>query len=323
MKHILVVDDSAADRVLAGRLLEAKTDYTVEYASDGAQALEHMEDRLPVAVVTDLQMPVMDGMQLVDAVHFQFPTVPVVLMTAHGSEDIALQALLAGAADYVPKSRLTTDLAQSIQSVLALTSDDRPHQRLVQCLRFHEVRYELENDALLIAPLVQQLQQLASDLALIEKRDQMRFAKSLTEAMRNAIYHGNLELPFDQIKAARQPPEQAVDLVSHRRAQLPYRDRRVDVSAIFTPEAAQITIRDEGPGFDVTRLPDVKADPSHLVDGESRGLVLIRMFMDEVSFDSTGSEITLVKRAVGCPPRRGLELPTASVEPSFSNPGLS
>ncbi len=309
MKHILVVDDSAVDRLLAGRLLETKTDFRVEYASDGAQALEHMEDRLPVAVVTDLQMPVMDGMQLVDAVHFQFPMVPVVLMTAHGSEDIALQALLAGAADFVPKSRLSTDLVESIQSVLALTADDRPHQRLVQCLRYHEVRYELDNDALLIAPLVEQLRQLASDLALIEKRDQMRFAKSLTEAMRNAIYHGNLELPFDQIKAARQPPEQAAELIADRRAELPYRDRRVYVSAVFSPEEARITIRDEGPGFDVTKLPDVKADPSLLVDGESRGLVLIRMFMDEVSFDSTGCEITLVKRPVCCPPRRELDLP--------------
>jgi CheY-like chemotaxis protein/anti-sigma regulatory factor (Ser/Thr protein kinase) len=297
MKHILVVDDSAVDRVLAGRLLEHQTEYTVEYASDGAQAIEHMEDRLPVAVVTDLQMPVMDGMELVDAIHSQFPNVPVVLMTAHGSEDIALQALLAGAADYVPKSRLETDLANSVESVLALTTEDRPHQRLVQCLRYHEVRYELENDALLIAPLVEQLQHLALDLALIDKRDQMRFSKSLTEAMRNAMYHGNLELPFDQIKAARQPPEQAAELVAQRRAEMPFRDRRVQVSAIFSPELAKITIRDAGRGFDVSKLPDVKADPSHLVDGEGRGLVLIRMFMDEVSFNSTGSEITLVKWA--------------------------
>jgi anti-sigma regulatory factor (Ser/Thr protein kinase) len=66
---------------------------------------------------------------------------------------------------------------------------------------------------------------------------------------------------------------------------------------VFSPTQAKFVIQDEGPGFDTARLPDVRADPSYLSRGGGRGLVLIHMFMDEVAFNSTGNEITLVKHA--------------------------
>ena len=295
MRHILVVDDSPVDRTLAGKLLERETDFFVEYASDGIDALERMQAGLPLAVVTDLQMPEMDGMQLVQTLRRQYPNVPVILMTGVGSEDIALEALLLGAADYVPKSQLASDLVDSINSVLALAVVDRPHKRLATCLRSEALTYELENDVLLISPLVERFQQVALDLDLIDQADTIRFARSIVEALRNAIYHGNLELPFDQIRLAKRP-EQAAKIVAERQNDPPYRDRRVHVQALFSRETAEITIRDEGRGFDVTRLPDVEIDPSHLCGREGRGLVLMKMFMDEIRIRPPGNEITLIRR---------------------------
>jgi CheY-like chemotaxis protein/anti-sigma regulatory factor (Ser/Thr protein kinase) len=296
MSHILVVDDSPVDRTLAGQLLESKSEYHVAYASDGSEALEHMEARLPLAVVTDLQMPVIDGMELVKVIRQQYPKVPVILMTAFGSEDIALEALLLGAADYVPKSRLESDLAESIRNVLALQVMDRPHRKLARCLQYQELRYQLENDAMLIPPLVEQFQQVALEMGLIEQADSMRFARSISEALRNAIYHGNLELPFDHIKGSGRSVEAAEDFVLRRQQEAPYRDRRVDVQGVFSPEQARIVVRDQGPGFDVASLPDVKAEPSRLCEGEGRGLVLIRMFMDHTELTPPGNQITLVKQ---------------------------
>jgi CheY-like chemotaxis protein/anti-sigma regulatory factor (Ser/Thr protein kinase) len=294
MKHILVVDDSPADRTLAGRLLETNTDFFVEYASDGIDALERIQAGLPLAVVTDLQMPEMDGMQLVQAVRRQYPNVPVILMTGVGSEDIALEALLLGAADYVPKSHLASDLIESINSVLALAVVDRPHKRLATCLRRETLTYELENDVLLISPLVERFQQVALDLNLIDQADTIRFARSIVEALRNAIYHGNLELPFDQIRLAKRPKE-AARIVAERQNDPQYRNRRVLVHGLFSRETAEITIRDEGRGFDIARLPDVETDPSHLIEREGRGLVLMKMFMDEIRIRPPGNEITLIR----------------------------
>jgi len=296
MSYLLVVDDSLVDRQLAGRLLESRTEHHVEYASNGLDALEVLESRLPLAVVTDLQMPEMDGMQLVQAVRRRFPTVPVIVITGHGSEEIALQALMYGAADYVPKSKLASELPESVEGVLAIATGDRPHQRLSHCLRYQEVQYELENDFLLIPPLVDQLQHAARDLMLVDETESVRLAKAIAEALTNAVYHGNLELTAEQIEAAAESSS-SDDTIALRRKQPPYCERHVYLRAVISAREARFTIRDQGPGFDVNQVPDVQADPSHLSRSSNRGLVLIRMFMDEVSFNPAGNEITMVKLA--------------------------
>ena len=90
---VLVVDDSGADRRLAGGLLERSGSLAVEYANDGKEAIDRFQSHVPDLVVTDLIMPEMDGLALVATVKSEFPLVPVVLMTARGNEEIALGAL--------------------------------------------------------------------------------------------------------------------------------------------------------------------------------------------------------------------------------------
>ena len=63
----------------------------------------------------------------------------------------------------------------------------------------------------------------------------------------------------------------------------------------MTRHEAVYRIRDEGPGFDPARLPD-PTDPARLERTTGRGLLLIRAFMDEVAFNGTGNQITLLKR---------------------------
>jgi CheY-like chemotaxis protein len=298
MAYVLVVDDSFMDRQLAGRLLEAEPRYHVEYASDGLEALELVEARLPLAMITDMQMPGMDGVELIKVMQQKFASVPIIVMTAHGSEEVALQALTLGAADYVPKSRLATELRRAVEAVLAITSGDRTHQRLSQYLRYEELHYELENDVRLIPPLVEELQRAATDLSVVDASDRIRLTKALVEALRNAIHHGNRDGGSEQDDPAGEVATSADELGTIAHEQVPAGGRRIHVRAMFSPDEARFTIRDEGPGFDVTALPDVKSDPSRLLGG-GRGLVLIRMFMDEVQFNPAGNEITMVKRRRG------------------------
>lgn len=166
MTHILVVDDWGVDRQRAGALPESGTDWFVQYTCDGLEALEQIEAALPLAVVTDLQMPNLDGMRLVEEIRRRYPHVPTIVMTAHGSEDIAVRALLAGAADYVPKPRLATELLPAVRSVLEIASGDGLHHRAAECLQYQELRYELENDLLLVAAVIDQFRQTAGSCRL-------------------------------------------------------------------------------------------------------------------------------------------------------------
>src|SRR5262249_37456694 len=118
-RTVLVVDDSAMDRLLASSLLQNLGGWSVLTANNGAEALGVLQTQTPDLVLTDLLMPEMDGLELVQAVRTSHPLVPVILMTGHGSEDIAIKALKAGAASYVPKKSLARDLAETLDGVMS------------------------------------------------------------------------------------------------------------------------------------------------------------------------------------------------------------
>ncbi|MDZ4684537.1 MAG: response regulator [Planctomycetaceae bacterium] len=97
--RILVVDDSPVEQRLVGRLLEkALTDIAVVYADNGQQALDTITAALPDMVISDLRMPVMNGLELVQNIKTRGLGLPVILMTSYGNEQIAVQALQSGAA---------------------------------------------------------------------------------------------------------------------------------------------------------------------------------------------------------------------------------
>ncbi|MBX3246606.1 MAG: sigma-54-dependent Fis family transcriptional regulator [Myxococcales bacterium] len=102
MKQILVADDEPnLRRVLAAQL--ARDGYEVHAVADGAEALEALEEHHVDVVITDLRMPKVDGMQLLAHVATHHPDVPVIMITAHGTVDTAVEALKLGAFDYVTK----------------------------------------------------------------------------------------------------------------------------------------------------------------------------------------------------------------------------
>ena len=80
-----------------------------------------------------------------------------------------------------------------------------------------------------------------------------------------------------------------------RRLEAPYRDRRVSVTAEITPTGATFVVADEGPGFDVSALPD-PTDPANLELPSGRGVLFMRTFMDDVRYNPTGNRVTLVKK---------------------------
>lgn len=299
MPTILVVDDSAVDRRLVGKFLQERVECTVEYAANGVEALARLKDVAPDLVVTDLTMPVMDGLQLVTAVRTRHPDVPVILMTAYGSETLALEALEKGAASYVPKSQLADKLLSTIEKVLSLARAGRSHEQLMSCLTRTEFTFSLENDAALIDPLVELVQQMVAGMQLCDFTGQLQIGVALKEALLNALFHGSLELGLEQMQEVqdRLIQEKDASLVEQRRSEAPYRDRRIFVDVKISPDEARFVIRDEGPGFDVAGAPG-PGDTAALEREEGRGLMLIRTFMDEVTHNDVGNEITMVKRKV-------------------------
>lgn len=291
MATVLIVDDNPIDRRLAAGIVE-KVGMQTSFAVNGREGLDVIENEPPDIVLTDLLMPEMDGLELVERIKAEHPTVPVILMTAHGSEEIAVKALRTGAASYVPKANLPRDLVHTVHDVLSVATAKKDEQKALSCLWEADLRFVLGMDNGTHEPLVGFLQEQLRSWSLCDDADLIRVGTALHEAFVNAIEHGNLELVSD----LRDDPDGSYQIIGdRRRKEPPYCDRTVHISARMTRDDATITIRDEGPGFDPSTLPD-PTDPENIGKISGRGLLLIRTFMDDVHFNETGNQITMVKR---------------------------
>ncbi len=102
MNKILIVDDELNMRLVLAAMLK-KEGYEVASAADGSEALQILKAGPIAAVVTDLKMPRIDGMELLNRVSQEYPDVPVIMITAHGTVATAVEALKKGALDYITK----------------------------------------------------------------------------------------------------------------------------------------------------------------------------------------------------------------------------
>ncbi len=304
--RLLVVEDSPTQALLLRQRL-VRAGFDVRVAADGNAALAEIERQMPNLILTDLDIPGMNGLELVREVRRRRLPVPAVLLTALGSEDVAVEALKAGAAAYIPKKRMEHELGRVLDQVLAVCRASQHEQQLAEALAACECRFELPSDPALAGPLVRRLQHELVRMRMTDPATLRQVGMALHEALLNAIEHGNLEVPSE----LKEQGDRFRQLVEERRRAEPFASRRVRLTAshVFQPAqhvagstanpatecAVRYVVADEGPGFDPSTLPD-PTDPANLDKPSGRGLLLIHAFMDEVSFNSSGNQITLVKR---------------------------
>src|SRR5262245_16934547 len=113
--RILVIDDEEAARFGIRKALE-KEQYWVELAANGQEALQKIREFSPHVVISDINMPQMDGITLLKEMGRLDVPAPVILITAHGSEAVAAQGLRAGAYDYLAKPFEVDDLRKAVRN---------------------------------------------------------------------------------------------------------------------------------------------------------------------------------------------------------------
>jgi two-component system response regulator HydG len=114
---VMVVDDEEANRLTIERIL-VREGLDVRHAEDGRQALDRIRDEPPALLLTDLKMPGMDGLALMRAARQVVPDLEVILMTAYGTVETAVEAMKEGAYDFVTKPLRRTDLVRSVKNAL-------------------------------------------------------------------------------------------------------------------------------------------------------------------------------------------------------------
>ena len=159
------------------------------------------------------------------------------------------------------------------------------------CMTRSDCAFVLENDCTLFGPLVMYLLDEIARMGLCDETECTRIGVAMEEALSNALFHGNLEV---RSELREEDDKTYYALIEQRRLETPYRERRVHVEAELSRERVRVVVRDEGPGFDPSTLPD-PTNPANLEKVSGRGVLLMRTFMDEVIYSDSGDAVTLIK----------------------------
>ena len=298
MARVLLVEDSETQAAQISMLLESAS-HDVQHVENGKLGLRALEEDMLDIVVTDLEMPEMNGLQLVEVMQKDFAHIPAILITSQASQDLATKAMHRGAASYVPKEQMNALLNDTIKDVLGVLRGDGSYAKLLATLSKNAYVFDLPNDGALISPLVNLIMQVVAGLETLGGTDLVRFGVAIEQAVLNAMYRGNLELTKREAPSARAVIDNPDSYPKYqsRIEKSPYKDRKVHVEALATKKGVKVVIRDEGKGFD-TRIAPRGADSASMGSGMVRGLVLMSSFVDKVVFNEKGNEVTLIKKVV-------------------------
>ncbi|BDV00691.1 acetoacetate metabolism regulatory protein AtoC [Thermodesulfomicrobium sp. WS] len=128
--HILVIDDERNYLLVLQAILEEEG-YQVTALADPVLAVAFLDESEVDVVITDMKMPGMSGQEVLETVRHRFPHIPVLIMTAFGSIDHAVEAMKAGAFDYITKPFANDEILRSVRRAMQLAQAQR-HNRLLQ-----------------------------------------------------------------------------------------------------------------------------------------------------------------------------------------------
>ncbi|MBN2713072.1 MAG: response regulator [Planctomycetes bacterium] len=276
-RNILVVDDELNIRKLIRNVLSKIPGFVVETASDGTEAVEFLESNNYNVnlIITDMQMPRMNGLELIKEVLKDHPTIPIVVLTAHKNDRNVIECLEQGSVEYLTKPISVDKLQQVVKRVL-----DR-HARFEGAGEKIEVKSEVKGWIEITAPTdfeyVERFQKFTALLGSLPINDEVRedIRVAVDELGQNAVEWGNRN----------------------------NRTKRIHLSYCVFKDRIVFKIEDEGEGFDPEQLRDPSVDPlAHIMERMKEGkraggygVFITGKLMDDITYSERGNVVVMTK----------------------------
>ncbi len=291
---LLLVDDEQLVRDELGGILRDEG-YDVITGSDGEEGLALFRSEQPDMVITDIRMPKLDGLSVAMTIKEEAPHVPITVVTGHGTEAMAIEALRAGVTDFLKKPVRLEDLSGALSRMEATRLLGTPHEQAEMPATVEVVerswKYRLGNEPQIIPEFVDGLLGLVTGDMDAQSVTELNIA--LRELILNAVEHGNLGLSFkDKSQALEEGTLQRV--LAQRAEQSEYAGRHVTIVATRMKKVVYVQIADMGGGFNWHDLADPQ-DPKNLLSSHGRGVLLARMSVDALTFNEKGNQVTVTK----------------------------
>lgn len=290
MKILLVDDEQDILKLLEKALQQDGHDiYTKENGEDALNFF--LEEGGFDVVLTDIKMPVMDGIELLGRIRREDYETPVVIITGHGDFDLSLQALRLGAFDFIEKPFRIKSLKKTLSKIEAIRSSKQEPLEAVPFINNNIIDISIPSSVGLINNIVAFFQSQIDFFCRKYKLESAKLCLCLREALVNAVVHGNLEVP-SVIKEG--DWENFDKMVKERERHPEFGGRKVGIHYQVKDQCMIYEIADQGHGFDVDHLPNLN-DPLSCMEVSGRGLIIIRSFMDEVTWNKEGNIIRMIK----------------------------
>jgi CheY-like chemotaxis protein/anti-sigma regulatory factor (Ser/Thr protein kinase) len=273
-KRILIVDDDPALHPLLAEVIGAP-DRQIESAYDGLAALRSVEATPYDLIMTDLNMPGLDGMALLERIHQIRPDTKVVLMTGAGTPENIIGAIRERAFSYFSKPFVVNAVSEMVER--ALNSTASRDDIVVLSARPHWLELSLRCKMETADRILQFLRELGTGLPAAE---QDNVATAFREILLNAIEHGGGSDP----------------------------EKNVTITYVRAERALIYSVRDPGEGFSFHQLEHAAvSNPhdsplEHALVREQRGIrpggygiLMTRKMVDELIYNEAGNEVMLIK----------------------------
>jgi hypothetical protein len=306
--RILIVDDDRVILELASIILRSDG-YSVQTASDGIHALNLLEKEAYDLVLLDFMMPKKDGLEVLQEIKAKFSDVAVIIFTGMGSESVAVNAMKAGAADYIIKPFRNHDLLERTATVLRSRHLELHNRELLAERERHlqeiqQWNLELERR---VALKSQELELAQAEIVQAEKLATLGYlAAGLTHEIRNPLNSINL---FAQIlKNNHDAPPQSVEFLERIQSEIDRIDnllikllsvsraqRRVDAVVQVSVVAEEVLgcFQSQIEAQKIQLQQEIVATPSFYGDEEEVRQIFSNLISNALHAMPTGGELSL------------------------------
>ncbi|RLD52591.1 MAG: hypothetical protein DRI94_02650 [Bacteroidetes bacterium] len=287
---ILIVEDDHASRLFLESLLESNN-YDFRSAENGIEGLNVFDEYNPDIVLSDIKMPIMDGLELLEAIRDKNSDAIVVIITAFGSENYAIQALHLGANNYLKKPVSSQELLRLLKKYKAIISGKYSPESLPGKLINRTFSVEFKSEYTKIPKIVDKI--MIESAIDINDSEKVNIELGLVELITNAIEHGNLGISYIEKQLALDDGKLS-ELFDERVHNKKFKNRNVKVDFFTDEEKYQWTITDDGEGFNWKSIPD-PTDQEHILELNGRGIFISNFLFDKIEYFGKGNVVIATK----------------------------
>lgn len=291
---ILVVEDEPISREILENMVRAVS-CEVLVAEDGEQGWEIFQSKKPDIVISDIQMPKMNGLELLSAIRSSNDSTIVIIVTSYGREEFALEALHRRANNFLRKPFQPEELLPMLKKYSETIKQRKNKQSTLGCITHREMTIRFPNKLNLVPQMARRV--IGEIGSMIPREELLNVHLGLAELIANAIEHGNLEVTCEEKQMANvEDPLGAMEKLMEERMKNPHLAKRlVTVSCRLSSVQCEWTVEDEGKGFDWRSWPkEIESNSLNKISG--RGIFLCREFFDHLEFLDPGNKVLVRKK---------------------------